>query len=146
MATLPPVTLGHMAKLEKRTLFWAVRYIANLAKLKHTFMIKEINAFQTKMHEAGLKLVGDNSTRAAGNSNDDDPTAELSIFAEQVVHSLWDLYDNLMFRYADGYINEVKPDGTFSVTGVSYPDWWLKAVGYENGPPPVPHQPRVEWV
>ena len=83
-------------------------------------MIKEINAFETKMHEAGLKLVGDNSTRAAGNGNDDDPTAELSIFAEQVVHGLWDLYDN-PFRYADGYINEVKPDGTFSVTGVSYP-------------------------
>ena len=38
-----------------------------------------------------------------------------------------------------GYINTVSPSGQLSVKTEAYPDWWLKAVGYEHGPPPVPH-------
>ena len=56
MAALP----GHarpQAVLDKGTLFWAIRYIANLAKLKHSYMIKEISAFQTQMHAEGARLL-----------------------------------------------------------------------------------------
>jgi len=41
------------------------------------------------------------------------------------VAAWWAFADTLMEIFADGE------------DGVSYPDWWLKAVGYENGPPPV---------
>ena len=44
----------------------------------------------------------------------------------------------MMFKYADGYINEVSPSGTLNVGTEAYPDWWLKAVDYQDGPPPVP--------
>ena len=33
---------------------------------------------------------------------------------------------------------------TLSVQGESYPDWWLKEVGYGDGPPPVPPGSMVE--
>ena len=36
MAALPSVTLGHPAALEKRTLFWAIRYLANLVQVPTT--------------------------------------------------------------------------------------------------------------
>ena len=46
--------------------------------------------------------------------------------------------DALMFKYADGYVSTVAPDGSFSSAAINYPDWWLTAVNYTGGPPPVP--------
>ena len=41
-----------------------------------------------------------------------------------------------MFRYSDGWINSWNRD-TFSSVNTGYPAWWLEAVGYQDGPPPV---------
>jgi hypothetical protein len=42
-------------------------------------------------------------------------------------------------------ITEVTAAGGVTVTSEPYPDWWLKEVGYEEGPPPVPpdHPPSA---
>lgn len=40
-----------------------------------------------------------------------------------------------MEKYADGNIHGVAQ---------GYPAWWLKAVGYTKGPPPVP-PPTTDW-
>lgn len=135
MAALPRVTLGHQAVLDKGTLFWAIRYIANLAKLKHSYMIKEISAFQTQMHAEGARLL---AAADAADGQEADPGDALARHSAHVAEGLVELFDKLMFKYSDGFINVVQPDGSFSSSSVPYPDWWLKAVGYEEGPPPVP--------
>ena len=66
--------------------------------------------------------------------------------ARNVLRSLWELTDELMFKYADGYINEVSPSRGNDELRVSpdyYPDWWLAKVGYTDGPPPVPRGRRT---
>jgi hypothetical protein len=57
---------------------------------------------------------------------------------EKVVSSLWSLSDELMFKYASGFVNEA--DNMSQMVG--YPEWWLKAVKYEDGPPPPPTKPK----
>ena len=65
-------------------------------------------------------------------------TAKFHEHASDVVHALWSLQDALMFKFADGMISTVSPSGSLHVGTEAYPDWWLKDVGYEDGPPPVP--------
>ena len=53
--------------------------------------------------------------------------------------SLWSLSDEILFKYASGFVNEL-PDKMSQMVG--YPEWWLKAVGYPEGPPPPPTKPK----
>ncbi len=53
-----------------------------------------------------------------------DAIAETHALADQVLHVWNSLPDELILQFADGYNTP------------TYPDWWLKAVGYEQGPPP----------
>ena len=63
-----------------------------------------------------------------------------------MVEDLADLADALLFKYADGYITTYdEKTGELSVQAEPYPDWWLKEVGYGDGPPPVPPS-KLEWV
>merc|ERR1712137_723727 len=55
---------------------------------------------------------------------------EVDYMAARVLDSFWKLPDLIITKYADGWLS----DGD----ALGYPDWWLKAVGYENGPPPPP--------
>lgn len=55
----------------------------------------------------------------------------------------WELADDLMMKYADGFFQEGESLGE----PLGYDTWWLKAVGYENGPPPIgEHEKNVEYV
>ena len=68
-------------------------------------------------------------------------TAKYLANADAILKNTWDLTDAIMFKYADGWINEIAADGSFESSRTPYPDWWFKAVNYTNGPPPVPHRP-----
>eukprot|EP00051_Salpingoeca_urceolata_P021543 m.339376 g.339376 ORF g.339376 m.339376 type:complete len:673 (+) comp19817_c0_seq7:253-2271(+) len=52
--------------------------------------------------------------------------------AEAVVARWWQLSDELLLRYADGYCNGCADHPR----DLGYPAWWLRAVGYQQGPPP----------
>merc|ERR1712216_176760 len=43
---------------------------------------------------------------------------------------------DMILKFGDGWLNGQEPLG--------YPDWWLKAVGYEQGPPPPPKPHGVD--
>eukprot|EP01083_Nonionella_stella_P243557 848552_1 len=58
---------------------------------------------------------------------------------DSIVTSLWSLSDEIMFKYASGFVNEI-PSGMSQMVG--YPEWWLKEVGYTEGPPPPPTKPK----
>merc|ERR1719231_561739 len=125
MSQLPSTTLGNPVKQDKGTQYWAQKSLFNITQLKRNRMIVEINALQQKQHERALRVIAqaDDSDGAA------DELGEIySRHAAQTLAELWQLVDDLMFKYADGYINEVTPQGTLRVTTEPYPDWWLKDV------------------
>jgi len=62
-----------------------------------------------------------------------------SLFNENAKHgvqSFHTLINSLLFTYADGDVN-YWAGGNFHSISTGYPAWWLEAVGYPNGPPPV---------
>jgi len=86
--------------------------------------------------------------------------------AMQVLKRTWELADHLMFKYADGQIHYTTPSEgplststtprEFDVNGMTvsnaavvdqpgYPNGWLEAVGYVDGPPPPPDCADLEW-
>jgi dipeptidase len=50
--------------------------------------------------------------------------------ASAVLREWWKLSEDLYIKYNDGYLNTK----TGIAQPVFYPAWWLKQVGYENGP------------
>jgi len=139
MKSLPDCTLGTPAVMERTSLFWGIRYLFNYAQLKRSAMIGHIAELQQKAHEASLRLQArvDRELGPAGGSTAK-ITEEYTSNANTIRDSLFTLADELLFRYADGYVNEVDAHGTFHVTTTPYPDWWLNATDYSSGPPPVP--------
>jgi len=139
MKSLPDCTLGTPAVMERTSLFWGIRYLFNYAQLKRSAMIGHIVELQQKAHAASLRLQArvDRGMGPAGGSAVK-ITEEYTSNANAIRDSLFTLADELLFRYADGYVNEVDAHGTFHVTTTPYPDWWLNATDYSSGPPPVP--------
>ena len=105
-------------------------------------MIVEIEAYQQKQHASALKLVAAADV-TANTTTPDALTAAFVAHANAVLTELWTLADHLMFKYADGYINTLTPNGDLHLASEPYPDWWLKEVGFSDGPPPVPPKMMV---
>merc|ERR1719266_2348305 len=52
--------------------------------------------------------------------------------AAKVLSNWWKLPDTIIEKYSDGWLNAEEALG--------YPNWWLTAVDYQNGPPPPPSE------
>ncbi len=109
-------------------------------------MVKDINEAQTVLHERSLKLLTEFESivcPAPGPCRSDaipaglagNLTAAFLDNADTMVATYTLLFDELLFKYADGFVNVPVIGST-----VGYPAWWLRAVGYQNGPGPVPPQ------
>jgi hypothetical protein len=60
--------------------------------------------------------------------------------AESAVEKSLALFHQMLFKYADGFVNTWVGEGDskrFSSSGTGYPGWWLQSVDYPLGPPPV---------
>merc|ERR1712086_399512 len=103
-------------------------------------MIKYVQAEQEKFETKGLAMVQELTSSMPGK---DSITADLTAHANSVISAWWELADDLMMKYADGFFQEGESLGE----PLGYDTWWLKAVGYENGPPPIgEHEKNVEYV
>jgi dipeptidase len=130
---------GHHAEFSRESAFWAACYAHNIANLKWSYAIKDVEERQRTLETASVALVREMEDHYRVHHNF---TAVEEAYLENVatiVSSLWSLSDELMFKYASGFVNEV-PDDMSQMVG--YPAWWLKAVGYSDGPPPPPTQPK----
>mmetsp|Transcript_35785 Transcript_35785/g.43199 ORF Transcript_35785/g.43199 Transcript_35785/m.43199 type:complete len:610 (-) Transcript_35785:354-2183(-) len=140
MTSLPGATLGHQAKLDKSTFFHANRYIANLAQIKWNYIMEDVAALQAERFKASLAVQA--LVDSQGTSLDKEVITELyTSNAIGTLSATWEAFDALMFKYADGYIttlDESTPNNPLRVSAPSVPAPWLEAVGYPQGPPPVP--------
>jgi len=130
---------GHHNTFDRKSGFWAACFVHNIANLKWSYAIKDIEARQTQLELASVAMVS--KMDELYNANQDMTEVE-SVYQQNiaaVVSSLWSLSDEIMFKYASGFVNEA-PNNMSQMVG--YPAWWLKAVEYSEGPPPPPTLPK----
>ncbi len=119
------------------SMWTAFNYVANYAMLKYSFMIKDIHAVRDKFEAASLGGQEELEAKALAlwNQGKKDEartllTGHSDQYAAQVLKDWWTLAQNLYLKYNDGYLNT--REGL--AQQVFYPAWWLKAVGFEQGP------------
>jgi dipeptidase len=129
---------GHQSLFSRESAFWAVCYAHNIANLKWSYMINDVTRRQNELESSSVALV--TAMEDEYRFNKDFHAVERAYIGniQSIVSSLWSLSDELMFKYADGFVNE---PGKMSQM-VGYPSWWLEAVGFSEGPPPPPTKPK----
>jgi len=125
--TSVPVAYQHGTphKLSRESAYWAHRYTANMVKLKYSAAMNDVRDLQAKFESQGEDVVLGFQAATV-----EDLNSAVAEHAGQVVKAFWDLPDELMEKYSDGWAQDGSAPG--------YPEWWLKAVGYQDGPPPPP--------
>jgi len=144
---------GHQQIFDRKTAFWAACFVHNIANMKWSYAIHDIEARQSILELASINMVRrmddlymQQHSEMDGDEDDNDIGPTLAVVESEyfknmakIVSSLWSLSDEIMFKYASGFVN-VSPDGMSQMVG--YPAWWLEAVGYAEGPPPPPTEPK----
>ena len=133
-AAPPPYTVGNPGVLDRSSAYWAHKYVANLAQLRHNAMIVDIVKSQKHWEAAGVALV---DTIRSGAEVVRDAAAlrtALDAHAAAVLGATWRLADDLMVKYADGGLTTRRPDGSTASVDLGYTKEWLDAVGFADGP------------
>ena len=132
-----PIQTSNILKLDRNSMWTAFNYVANQAQLKYSFMIKDIRAVRDRHENTFFGTQPALETSALTLWNNGDQKAARTLLTKQsdqlsaeVLKDWWVLSEQLYIRYNDGYLNT--PDGI--AQAVFYPTWWLKQVGYEQGP------------
>lgn len=131
------IQTSDILKLDRCSMWTAFNYVANQAQLKYSYMIKDLRAVRDR-HEAkffGVQRQIEDRAVALWAKGDKAGargllTKQSEANAAAVLKDWWALSEQLYVRYNDGYFNT--PDNI--AQPVFYPSWWLKQVGYENGP------------
>mmetsp|Transcript_25088 Transcript_25088/g.61797 ORF Transcript_25088/g.61797 Transcript_25088/m.61797 type:complete len:611 (-) Transcript_25088:92-1924(-) len=137
---------GHQRVFSRGSAFWAACYAHNIVNLKWSYAIQDLQARQDMLERKSIQLMQQLEADYHGSHQDphqDFEFVESAILdnAADVVSSLWQLSDEIMFKYASGFVNEDDSHGGLSQM-VGYPAWWLEAVGFKEGPPPPPTKPK----
>lgn len=130
-------SMGHHGVFNRTTAFWAACVVHNVASLKWNYAIKDIRARQQKLEKESTRMVEDAAKQFAKDGDAAALHTQYAANAAKIVSSWWSLSDELLFKYASGFVNE-----PVLSTPVGYPKWWLEEVGYADGPPPPPTVPK----
>mmetsp|Transcript_68111 Transcript_68111/g.134414 ORF Transcript_68111/g.134414 Transcript_68111/m.134414 type:complete len:606 (+) Transcript_68111:101-1918(+) len=128
----PPYGVADPKAFSRQSAYWAHRAVFNVAKIKYSYAMKDVRALQAGLEDEGEALVAQLDVLSPQLDNIALNQA-YSRHAERVHQSFLALPDKFLEKYADGWFQDLSPIG--------YPDWWLRAVGYQSGPPPPPKQP-----
>ncbi len=122
---------------DRGSMWTAFNYVANYAMLKYSYMYKDIQAAQQKYETQFFGAQPEVEARAlelweAGKQNEAKSllNEHSQQIAANVLEGWWQLSEQLYITYNDGYYNT---PGNLAEP-LFYPDWWLKEVGYEQGP------------
>ncbi|MFO7818320.1 MAG: dipeptidase [Thermodesulfobacteriota bacterium] len=122
---------------DKNSMWTAFNYVANYAMLKYQYMIKDIREARTKFEDnafANQKKLEKNALEKWNSGQEKQARKLLTDYADknagQILDGWHELTKKLYVKYNDGYVNDENGIGQ----SVFYPAWWLKKVGYENGP------------
>ncbi|CAJ1951378.1 unnamed protein product [Cylindrotheca closterium] len=136
---------GYQGVFSRESAFWAACYAHNIANLKWSYAIQDLQTRQISLERKSIDLMKqlESDYQMSKDDQEDFAVVESAIMdnAASIVSSLWQLSDEIMFKYASGFVNEDDSHGGLSQM-VGYPAWWLEAVGFKEGPPPPPTEPK----
>ena len=122
---------------DRESLWMAINYVANYATMKYSYMIKDIQEESQKFEAHFFGKQPELEAEALTlwkNGDEAGAKALLATYsqnsASDVLSNWWKLSEYLYLTYNDGYYNDEKD----IAQPLFYPKWWLKAVGYEQGP------------
>ncbi|RLL84826.1 dipeptidase [Mesotoga sp. BH458_6_3_2_1] len=125
---------GNLHEFDADVAGWAMNFMGNWAELKFSYMYPEIQSLQQKI-EGKLFAVQPAIEAAAAQLYEVDPelckeflTDYVADVTNRVMEDVWDFNRYLITKYRDGYINVPNVGSS-----AGYPDWWLDAVGYDEG-------------
>ena len=144
---------GHQGQYNGASAFWKIRYVAQAMSLKFNYTRRDVSAAQERLLELGKATQAQQdamwSQEADAQSNSSNSSGEAAQLlqhrrrhaltrsyernAAKTVEVYERLFHDLLFKYADGWVNEPSLG-----QGVGYPATWLKAVDYPGGPPDIP--------
>ncbi|CCU83879.1 MULTISPECIES: C69 family dipeptidase [Mesotoga] len=125
---------GNLHEFDRNVAGWAMNFMGNWAELKFSYIYPEIQALQQKIEDK-LFAVQPAIEAAALKLYEVDPelckeflTDYVAGITNDVMDQVWDFNEYLITKYRDGYINIPNVGSS-----AGYPDWWLDAVGYDEG-------------
>ncbi len=134
-----PDSLQHADPLvyDENSLWMAFNYVGNYAMLRYAYMIKDITTLRRQFEEKAFQRQPQLEARALELWKEGEQAAardllkeNCNMHAESVRQAWWQLSRTLYIKYNDGYVNTPKALAQKQF----YPAWWLRDVGYENGP------------
>lgn len=132
---------GHQSEFSRgKSAFWAACVAHNIANLKWSYSIQDVMKRQRELESASNEMVVQQEEQFREDGVFDAVQDTYLKNVEHIVQSLWSLSDELLFKYASGFVNEPEKGKMSQMVG--YPAWWLEAVGYKDGPPPPPTNPK----
>jgi dipeptidase len=127
-----PYTLGNPASLDRGSAFWGHKFVQNIAQLRYSAMIVDIQANARHWESRAIELV---ETIRSSKGVVSEVKGLLDAHAQSVLSATWQLSDNLMVKFADGALTIPTPDGSPLSTDLGYPQGWLDTAGFKSGPP-----------
>lgn len=129
-----PFVGGSITKFDITKGFWVFNLVANLAYTKYNYIIKDIQEVQSKLENKFLASQTAVETAAADLYKTDkdlaiDYLTDYSANQAQNTVDRWrELWENLVVKYNDGYINDVNVEHGRHPKGVGYGDEFFKQV------------------
>jgi len=120
-----PYIIGNAAKLDRGSAYWAHRYVSNIAQIKYSYMIKDIEASALALEAEASKVVAKINEKGCKSN---EIKKLLDAHAETILSTTWELTDALMVKYADGGLTTANTDGTGTSIKIGYPTEWLTAI------------------
>ncbi|MBN1829151.1 MAG: C69 family dipeptidase, partial [Deltaproteobacteria bacterium] len=137
MNLAPSIQRGNILKFDRESMWTAFNYVANFAMLKYSYMIKDIQAVRDRFEASAFgkqQELEDQALSLWKNGEKNAARRLLTEYADElaadVLREWWKLSEQLYLKYNDGYLNTKAG----IAQAVFYPAWWLKLVGYEDGP------------
>lgn len=126
------LSIGWQGDYNLQTNFWSARALAFAAQVKWSYIIEDIREMQHALEKRSQVLVA----QIFSGKEDGDVTSLIRENCETAVSESNKLFHQLLFKYADGFINSRNDDGSFVSAYPGYPGHWLRSTDYPRGPPP----------
>lgn len=139
-------TIGSIKKLDLESGFWVFNLVANLSYTKYSYVIKDIQKVQSEIEnrfftmqpiieKAALEMYKTNPDLAISFLTD------YSINQSESTVARWrELWEELVVKYNDGYINNVNEANGRHPKGVGYGDYYFKKILEER-----PDYYKIQW-